>query len=172
MIAVEPTYCPTCGTELVTREFEGRARDHCSACDRTWWRQSVPTTSVAVCDDERVLLIERADGPDAGRWDLPAGHPESDEPAREAAARELREETGLRVDPQTLELVGTSLRPADDATYRSIDYRVARASTTGTVTPGSDAANAQFHAPAAIRGGAVDVRELGRRRLAGVGIVE
>ena len=172
MIAVAPTYCPECGRELTTVEFEGRERDHCPACERTWWRQSVPTTSVTVRDDDRVLLIQRADGPDAGHWDLPAGHPEHDEPGREAAVRELTAETGLVADPGDLDLVGTVLAERPWGTNRSINYRLDRAATDGEVTAGSDAADARFVPIAAVHEGDVDVRPLGRLRLQDAGVLE
>ncbi len=43
----------------------------------------------------RVLLAERAVPPGAGCFSLPGGLVESGEPLREAALRELREETGI-----------------------------------------------------------------------------
>ncbi len=172
MIGISADYCPDCGAELTTIEFEGRERNHCSSCEQTWWHQSVPTTSVTVRDDDRVLLIQRGGGRDAGRWDLPAGHPEYDEPAREAAARELREETGLVADPDALTLVGTVLSAGPRATYRSINYRIDRSSTEGEVTAGSDAADARFVSVESVRAGDVDVRKLGRQRLQDSGVVE
>jgi ADP-ribose pyrophosphatase YjhB (NUDIX family) len=172
MIATSPTYCPDCGGELGTVEFEDRDRDYCSSCDQVWWRQSVPTTSVTVRDDDSVLLIQRSAGRDAGRWDLPAGHPEYDEPAREAAARELREETGLVADPEDLTLVGTVLSEGPQANYRSINYRIDRAAVDGEVTAGSDAADARFVRVEAVRAGDVDVRKLGRLRLRDAGILD
>ncbi|WP_433626962.1 NUDIX domain-containing protein [Halomicrococcus sp. NG-SE-24] len=172
MIAVAPDYCSDCGGELATVEFEGRDRDHCPSCDRTWWRQSVPTTSVTVREDDRVLLIRRAGGRDAGRWDLPAGHPEYDEPAREAAARELAEETGLVADPADLELVGTVMSEGPRANRRSINYRVDRAATEGEATADSDAADARFVPVESVRSEAIDFRRLGRRRLRDAAILD
>ncbi|GAA4674472.1 hypothetical protein GCM10023347_30810 [Streptomyces chumphonensis] len=56
---------------------------------------------------DRVLLLRR--GPRAkfarGRLDLPVGKAEPGEPVTVSAARELREETGLVVAPEELELV-------------------------------------------------------------------
>lgn len=172
MPAVDPTYCPDCGSELERVEIEGRDRPHCPDCEEVWWRSSVPTTSVAVTDGEAVLLIQRSAGRDAGRWDLPAGHPEHDEPARDAVTRELHEETGLTVDPGDLGLVGTTLSTGRRRTYRSINYRVNRVAASGEVVAGSDAADARFVAVDAVRAGDVDVRKLGRLRLRCAGLLE
>jgi 8-oxo-dGTP diphosphatase len=172
MSAIDPTFCQACGTRVETRTVEGRERAYCPDCEEMRWRVSVPTTSVAVLDGEEVLLIERTGGRDAGRWDLPAGHPEFDEPAPAAAARELHEETGLSVDPDALVPVGTTLLVGEGLSYRSIDFRVDRAATEGSLDPGSDAADARFVTPAAVRAGDVDVRELGRMRLRGAGVLE
>ncbi|WP_405535854.1 NUDIX domain-containing protein [Streptomyces sp. NBC_00075] len=52
----------------------------------------------------RVVLLRR--GPNAricqGMWDLPMGKSEPGEPITETAVRELYEETGLRVNPESL----------------------------------------------------------------------
>jgi 8-oxo-dGTP diphosphatase len=48
-------------------------------------------------DGLRVLLIRRKHDPFAGRWGLPGGFLEIDEPIEAGARRELREETGLDV---------------------------------------------------------------------------
>ena len=58
-----------------------------------------PTVGVAIIvrDAEgRVLLGKRAVGWGAGKWCIPCGSLEWGEDVREAAARELREETGVR----------------------------------------------------------------------------
>lgn len=48
-------------------------------------------------DGTEVLLLERSHDPYEGRWVLPGGLVEPDERAREACAREAREETGVDV---------------------------------------------------------------------------
>jgi ADP-ribose pyrophosphatase YjhB (NUDIX family) len=51
--------------------------------------------SAIVWRDGDVLLIERGNGVRRGQWSLPGGHIEAGERAIEAAAREVREETGV-----------------------------------------------------------------------------
>ncbi|MHB0958223.1 MAG: (deoxy)nucleoside triphosphate pyrophosphohydrolase [Pirellulaceae bacterium] len=58
------------------------------------------SVAIAVVEHkERFLVGKRsANRPLGGLWEFPGGKIESDEPPREAAVRECREETGLRVD--------------------------------------------------------------------------
>jgi 8-oxo-dGTP diphosphatase len=49
--------------------------------------------------DGRVLLVQRARAPSVGKWGFPGGVQELGETVFEAVVRELREETGLVVQP-------------------------------------------------------------------------
>jgi 8-oxo-dGTP diphosphatase len=61
-----------------------------------------------------VLMMRRAGtGFFDGLYSLPGGHVEPGESLREAAARELVEETGVRVQPGTLEPLGVVHRLSD-----------------------------------------------------------
>ena len=61
--------------------------------------QQFPKLGVSACiwRDGRVLLIQRAKPP-VGIWAFPGGHVEPGETLQEAAARELREETGMSAE--------------------------------------------------------------------------
>jgi 8-oxo-dGTP diphosphatase len=76
--------------------------------------------------DGQVLLARRAGvSYGAGLWGLPGGHVEDDESLACAAARELGEEVGVRVDPDALEPLGVTRYVDGDA--RGCDfYFVAR----------------------------------------------
>ncbi|RME63386.1 MAG: NUDIX domain-containing protein [Alphaproteobacteria bacterium] len=64
---------------------------------RSYPDRPIVAVGVVVLDGERVLLVRRARAPKAGQWSLPGGAQHLGETAREAAAREVREETGLDV---------------------------------------------------------------------------
>ena len=62
-----------------------------------WPRPAVTADIVLVTLEERprVLLIQRKHDPFAGKWALPGGFVNEEEPIGDAAKRELQEETGL-----------------------------------------------------------------------------
>lgn len=59
-------------------------------------RPEVVVGSVVV-HDGRILLVRRAQEPEAGRWSVPGGRLEPGETVHEAAVREVAEEAGIGV---------------------------------------------------------------------------
>ena len=52
-----------------------------------------------IFDDKKILLVERGKEPLKGYWSLPGGILESGEKLEAAIRREVREETGLEIEP-------------------------------------------------------------------------
>jgi 8-oxo-dGTP diphosphatase len=72
------------------------------------------TADAVIVAPGHLLLIERRWDPYAGLWALPGGHQDDGEDSRDAAARELAEETGIRVRAIDLRLVGVYNAPGRD----------------------------------------------------------
>ncbi len=94
-----------------------------------------------IVKEGRVLLVQRGTEPARGRWSIPGGLIEVGEMLTEAVVREVREETGLEVEPIALvELLDRIHREADRVRYHYViaDYlcRVIG----GTLKAASDAA--------------------------------
>ena len=59
----------------------------------------ISTTIAAVLSEHQILLVRRANEPDAGWWGFPGGKINHGETLFEAATRELAEETGVSAEP-------------------------------------------------------------------------
>ncbi|MFS0692784.1 NUDIX hydrolase [Streptomyces nitrosporeus] len=64
-------------------------------------------THVILRAGDKILFSQRGGPYGHGRWHMPSGKLDRGEPLRAGAARELLEETGVRVDPEHLRLVHT-----------------------------------------------------------------
>jgi ADP-ribose pyrophosphatase YjhB (NUDIX family) len=97
-------------------------------------------------DDKRILLIERGGEPLKGWWSLPGGVLETGETLADGVRREVREETGLIVEPeQMIEVFERIMRDAEgrpEYHYVLIDY-ICRI-TGGTLNPADDCADARW----------------------------
>lgn len=108
--------------------------------------QPVAATISAVVAGGAVLLVRRANPPDAGRWAFPGGKIEAGEPIREAAVRELYEETGLKATAgRIFTAVDVFDRHADDVLHRHfVLIAVLCRNPVGTLAPSSDATDAHW----------------------------
>jgi 8-oxo-dGTP diphosphatase len=88
-------HCPRCGEAIEPADgtFE------CAACGLRYYDHSSVTACALVVRNGCLLLARRAQDPYAGHWDLPGGFVGAGEHPHDALRRELREETGLDVQP-------------------------------------------------------------------------
>jgi 8-oxo-dGTP diphosphatase len=95
-------------------------------------------------DTGRLLLIKRGHEPEEGRWSLPGGRVRPGESDPQALVREVREETGLQVEPGRL--IGEVERPAPGGAIFDIQDYAATVSG-GLLAAGDDAADARWIVP-------------------------
>jgi len=102
----------------------------------------IPCVGAVIKDrDGRLLLIRRGHEPGAGLWSLPGGRIEPGETDRQAVAREVLEETGLRVECR--QLLGVADIPGPDGSVIGVrDYLAVV--TGGRLEAGDDAADARW----------------------------
>ncbi len=88
---------------------------------------STPLVGVGavVVEQGRVLLVQRGTEPAKGKWSIPGGLIDVGESLREAVVREVREETGLLIEPlELIELLDRIHRDGDRVRYHYViaDY--------------------------------------------------
>lgn len=101
---------------------------------------------LTIRDDRlQVLLVRRGSNPCRGRLALPGGFVRQDEDLPTAARRELREETGLVVEPAHLEQLATFGDPGRDPRARTVSVAyLAVLPALGEPVAGTDAAGAEW----------------------------
>src|SRR5579862_3586797 len=98
-------------TAPTTEELEARR------ASRRYPERPMVAVLAVVLRGEEVLIVQRAQQPNAGRWGFPGGVLELGETVFHGAMRELREETGIVAEP-------AGILDVHDAIQRDADGRV------------------------------------------------
>lgn len=127
-------FCPACGSQTEQREYDGRMRPVCPGCGHVIYFDPKVAAITFITQDDKILLVKRGMNPGKDYWAMAGGFVDAGEDPREAARREVREETGLNVRvgrvldvffnvkdgsvvtiAYSANVTGGELRPGDDA---------------------------------------------------------
>jgi mutator protein MutT len=85
--------------------------------------KAIPASYLILEKDGKLLLARRYNtGYQDGNYQFPAGHVDEGELPSEALIREAKEEVGIDISPEDVELVHVSYRPKHDETDNRVDF--------------------------------------------------
>lgn len=121
--------------------MHGEPAWECPACGQRLFRRPTVGVAAVIVEDRRVLFVQRGFGAKALQWCIPCGHVGWDEDVREAAKREVAEETGLAVElGEVLAVHSNFWRPE----RQTVGVWFTGRRTGGQLCPGDDAVDARF----------------------------
>jgi ADP-ribose pyrophosphatase YjhB (NUDIX family) len=98
-MAEKNAHCSYCGHRYAARQPWPRT---CAGCGQTSYVNPIPVAVLLLQVDGGLVVIRRAIPPRQGSLALPGGYINLGESWQHAACRELFEETGIRVAPETV----------------------------------------------------------------------
>ena len=114
----EDKFCPSCAAALEAKDVAGRQRPVCPQCGRVVYYDPKVAAASIIEREGKVLMVRRAIQPGYGLWSIPGGYVDRGEVVERAAAREVLEETGLKVEPGNLiDLLSETGNPVMVAVY-------------------------------------------------------
>lgn len=116
------------------------------ANDRRYPKRPVVGVGALIFQRDRILMAQRGKEPLKGWWSLPGGALETGESLKDGVCREVREETGLSVEPRAVcevfERIMRDEHGAAEYHFVLIDY-ICRV-TGGTLQAGDDACRVEW----------------------------
>ena len=132
-----PNFCAECGAAAMKLQIppgDDHVRAVCQECNAVVYsnpkvvvacvvQQVIPSDGSSNTTTTGILMGKRSIEPRSGYWGIPQGYMEHGETTREAAIREVYEETGFQIeDPQQLQLCGLFNVPGSVQLVYKVDF--------------------------------------------------
>jgi len=139
-------YCSECGVPIARRSIaeEQRERYVCLKCGVTHYENPRVVVACILCCNGKILLCRRAQEPAQGQWTIPGGFLECGETLEACCARETFEETGIAIDPESLDLYSVINMTTTNQVL--VNFRV-QIATEPALYPGPECLELAFLAP-------------------------
>ena len=102
-------FCPQCSNGLTPVTDNGQQFPGCLNCNFIHYNNPIPVAAAIVPVENKIVLVQRAADPKKGGWCLPCGFINAYEDPKEAAIREVQEESGLICKLEKILYTGTPL---------------------------------------------------------------
>jgi len=132
------------------------AHNHVKRPSRVYPETPLVGVGAVVRADNKILLIRRANEPGKGLWSIPGGLVEVGETLRDAVAREVEEETGMKIEVgKLIDVVENIVRDEDGRVkfhYILVDFEAKPITGKMDIHPSPEALEARWFTPEEIRG--------------------
>jgi NAD+ diphosphatase len=108
------TYCPHCGKKDTVVKQDSTNYE-CSNCQWHFWNNAKGAVAIVFVQDDKLLVSRRGEAPSKGMYDLPGGFANFGEDPYVTALREAKEETGVTVAREDIELIEAYYNQSSDA---------------------------------------------------------
>jgi len=97
-----------------------------------------------IIENDRILLVKRANEPNKGKWSVPGGLVRVGESLVDALKREIREEVGVEIEVDDVACVSEEIFRNGEVRFHYVIIDFFARITHGSVRPGSDAAEIRW----------------------------
>ena len=114
-------FCPKCGSEKL--QWLDNIKWHCDNCDFVLYHNCAAAVAVVISHKDEIFFTIRNQNPGFGKLDLPGGFSDPNESLEETCSRELKEELGISIKPNSFKYLGSlpNIYPYKTLIYNTLD---------------------------------------------------